>query len=243
MLLIFIARLLAYLVRLLLTPPCAALSLPFLQYIHPLLRSQSFLSLPPSPSLPSSCDSSSSLSCLHSVLHTHLAHPNIPPASMSSLRSLLALTSLLAATGVSAQNISGAPTGNPSAASGQTFNQPTSSWTQWQPKPTYAYSRLPDMYLGETGNPDSNGYVVSAPDQVHRRTQLRVLTRCSPPVSFFPISHLKRVTTDASRERARGTPIRLARLPGSTPSMTFVSGVPLERVKRSALSRGGVSVA
>ncbi|PWN24162.1 hypothetical protein BCV69DRAFT_244504 [Microstroma glucosiphilum] len=78
---------------------------------------------------------------------------------MSSLRTLLTLTSLLAATGVSAQNISGAPTGNPSAASGQTFNEPTSSWTQWQAKPTYAYTDLPDQYLGTTGNPDSNGYV------------------------------------------------------------------------------------
>jgi hypothetical protein len=81
---------------------------------------------------------------------------------MSSLRTLLALTPLLAAIStVSAQNISGAPTGNPSAASGQTFNQPTSSWSQWQPKPTYAYTRLPDQYLGTTGNPDDNGYVVS----------------------------------------------------------------------------------
>ncbi|PWN26027.1 hypothetical protein BDZ90DRAFT_246826 [Jaminaea rosea] len=52
-----------------------------------------------------------------------------------------------------------AQTGNPSAASGQSFNQPTKSWEQWQPKPTYAYSALPDRYMGDDrGKPTESGY-------------------------------------------------------------------------------------
>lgn len=38
--------------------------------------------------------------------------------------------------------------GNPSANTPQTFNQPTIPWSQWQPKPTYAYEGLPDQYMG-----------------------------------------------------------------------------------------------
>lgn len=71
--------------------------------------------------------------------------------------SLLLLSTLgLAAVQTNAQN-----TGNPEAATGQTFNKPTKSWEQWQPKPTYAYTNLPDQYLGTTGKPDENGWIVS----------------------------------------------------------------------------------
>lgn len=50
--------------------------------------------------------------------------------------------------------------GNPAAETGQTFNQPTKSWSQWQPKPTYAYSALPDRYMGDDRAPpvDEGGY-------------------------------------------------------------------------------------
>lgn len=65
----------------------------------------------------------------------------------------LAISSLLVGLGVHAQS------GNPSAATGQTFNQPTKAWSQWQPKASYAYSALPDQYMGpDRGKPLANGW-------------------------------------------------------------------------------------
>ncbi|KAJ1030358.1 hypothetical protein NDA16_001267 [Ustilago loliicola] len=62
----------------------------------------------------------------------------------------VALVSTLLAGSVSAQQ----PTGtsgdgpDPRATTDLNRNQPTKSWTQWQPKATYAYSELPDQYMG-----------------------------------------------------------------------------------------------
>lgn len=38
--------------------------------------------------------------------------------------------------------------GNPEALVAGTKNNPTSSWQQWQPKPTYALDDLPQQYMG-----------------------------------------------------------------------------------------------
>lgn len=38
--------------------------------------------------------------------------------------------------------------GDPEALSGTMLNNPTKSWMQWQPKPTYAIDDLPDQYMG-----------------------------------------------------------------------------------------------
>lgn len=73
-------------------------------------------------------------------------------------------SSLFAATAAVTVAIAGvkAQTGNPSAATGLDLNRPTKSWSQWQPKPTYAYSSLPDQYMGEDrGKPTESGYQVS----------------------------------------------------------------------------------
>lgn len=50
--------------------------------------------------------------------------------------------------------------GNPAAETLQTFNKPTKSWSQWQPKPTYAYDDLPDRYMGDDRAPpaDAGGF-------------------------------------------------------------------------------------
>ncbi|CAO1634481.1 unnamed protein product [Parajaminaea phylloscopi] len=67
----------------------------------------------------------------------------------------LALGALAAVVAVNGQNTEG----NPSAATGQTFNQPTKSWQPWQPKASYAYSALPDQYMGPNrGRPLENGW-------------------------------------------------------------------------------------
>ena len=44
-----------------------------------------------------------------------------------------------------------APTtgGDAIALTGRPANRPTQSWSQWQPKPSYAVSALPDQYMGE----------------------------------------------------------------------------------------------
>lgn len=38
--------------------------------------------------------------------------------------------------------------GDPEALTGKELNNPTKSWTQWQPKPTYALEKVPDQYMG-----------------------------------------------------------------------------------------------
>lgn len=83
--------------------------------------------------------------------------PYPPHTMVTSLPLLSGALALVALRGASAQQ--SGTTGNPSAATGQTFNQPTKSWEQWQPKPTYAYSALPDQYMGpDRGKPTENGY-------------------------------------------------------------------------------------
>ncbi|CAO1625170.1 unnamed protein product [Sympodiomycopsis kandeliae] len=69
---------------------------------------------------------------------------------------------LLLATALSVANAqsSSAPAtiiaGNPSAETGQNLNKPTKSWQQWQPKPTYAFSDLPDQYMGPARAPPTD---------------------------------------------------------------------------------------
>ncbi|KAN0066101.1 hypothetical protein ACQY0O_000195 [Thecaphora frezii] len=40
------------------------------------------------------------------------------------------------------------PQGDPEALTDLNLNRPTKSWTQWQPKATYALNELPDQYMG-----------------------------------------------------------------------------------------------
>lgn len=60
------------------------------------------------------------------------------------------LVSALLAGSVSAQQATGTRGDGPDARATTDLNrnQPTKSWTQWQPKATYALSELPDQYMG-----------------------------------------------------------------------------------------------
>ncbi len=62
---------------------------------------------------------------------------------MTKITLSLAIASALLAGHVSAQN---GP--DPRATTDLNRNQPTKSWTQWQPKATYALNELPDQYMG-----------------------------------------------------------------------------------------------
>lgn len=68
---------------------------------------------------------------------------------MTKLTLTVALVSALLASGASAQQPTGTGNGpDPRATTDLNRNQPTKSWTQWQPKATYAFSQLPDQYMG-----------------------------------------------------------------------------------------------
>ena len=78
---------------------------------------------------------------------------------MTKIALSVALVSALLAGSVSAQQ----PTGtrgngpDPRATTDLNLNQPTKSWTQWQPKATYAFSQLPDQYMGSNRIPVGEG--------------------------------------------------------------------------------------
>lgn len=80
---------------------------------------------------------------------------------MTKIALSLALVSALLAGSVSAQS----PTGtrgngpDPRATTDLNRNQPTKSWTQWQPKATYPFSELPDQYMGSNRIPSGEGGV------------------------------------------------------------------------------------
>ncbi|SPO19971.1 uncharacterized protein UTRI_00361_B [Ustilago trichophora] len=70
---------------------------------------------------------------------------------MTKISLTAALVSALLVSSVSAQQPTGTSGGNgpdPRATTDLNRNQPTKSWTQWQPKATYAFSQLPDQYMG-----------------------------------------------------------------------------------------------
>lgn len=68
---------------------------------------------------------------------------------MTKISLSVTLVSALLAGSVSAQQPTGTGNGpDPRATTDLNRNQPTKSWTQWQPKATYAYSQLPDQYMG-----------------------------------------------------------------------------------------------
>ncbi|KAJ1031778.1 hypothetical protein NDA13_002167 [Ustilago tritici] len=69
---------------------------------------------------------------------------------MTKVSLSVAFVLALFAGSVSAQEPTGSR-GNgpdPRATTDLNLNQPTKSWTQWQPKAAYAYSQLPDQYMG-----------------------------------------------------------------------------------------------
>lgn len=124
--------------------------------------------------------------------------------------SLFAATLLAtAATLASAQSgLQDTRTGNPSAATGLSFDQPTRSWSQWQPKPTYAYEDLPDQYMGEDrGAPLENGFQVSGAainTSIYLTYMSNILT--SPPPDYrTPRSPINPATTDVSKVKTPGT--------------------------------------
>ncbi|PWZ02722.1 hypothetical protein BCV70DRAFT_196970 [Testicularia cyperi] len=47
--------------------------------------------------------------------------------------------------------------GDPEATADLNLNRPTKSWTQWQPKATYAFNELPDQYMGANRIPTGEG--------------------------------------------------------------------------------------
>ncbi|TKY90538.1 hypothetical protein EX895_000536 [Sporisorium graminicola] len=70
---------------------------------------------------------------------------------MTKITLSLTLVSALLAGSVTAQLTTSPSSANgpdPRATTDLNRNQPTKSWTQWQPKATYAYSQLPDQYMG-----------------------------------------------------------------------------------------------
>ncbi|SJX60347.1 uncharacterized protein SRS1_11661 [Sporisorium reilianum f. sp. reilianum] len=70
---------------------------------------------------------------------------------MTKIALTVALVATLLAGTTTAQSPTGTRSGNgpdPRATTDLNRNQPTKSWTQWQPKATYAYSQLPDQYMG-----------------------------------------------------------------------------------------------
>ena len=47
--------------------------------------------------------------------------------------------------------------GDPEALSDLNYNRPTKTWSQWQPKATYAIDELPDQYMGSNRIPEGFG--------------------------------------------------------------------------------------
>ncbi|KAJ9476867.1 Macrophage activating glycoprotein [Pseudozyma hubeiensis] len=77
---------------------------------------------------------------------------------MTRIALSVALVSALLASSVSAQQPTGTGNGpDPRATTDLNRNQPTKTWSQWQPKATYALSELPDQYMGSNRIPSGEG--------------------------------------------------------------------------------------
>ncbi|SPC65363.1 uncharacterized protein UHOD_00478 [Ustilago sp. UG-2017b] len=94
---------------------------------------------------------------------------------MTKISLSVALVLALFAGSVSAQEPTGSR-GNgpdPRATTDLNLNQPTKSWTQWQPKATYAYSQLPDQYMGANRIESGEGGVPGGEPQTGYNTCAR----------------------------------------------------------------------
>ncbi|KAJ1030956.1 hypothetical protein NDA18_002181 [Ustilago nuda] len=85
---------------------------------------------------------------------------------MTKISLSIALVLALFAGSVSAQEPTGSRSNgsDPRATTDLNLNQPTKSWTQWQPKATYAYSQLPDQYMGANRIESGEGGINSLED-------------------------------------------------------------------------------
>ncbi|KDN44501.1 hypothetical protein K437DRAFT_137144 [Tilletiaria anomala UBC 951] len=83
---------------------------------------------------------------------------------LHALAAVVPLLNLLPLPHLVAAQLTAATTGGPaSVASGVPANRPTQPWTQWQPKPSYPVTALPDQYMGQdrlgtSNSPDQTGF-------------------------------------------------------------------------------------